>query len=335
MAGNGSKSRRRHAGIGLLADVGLGAASDLTDLLAHLGVTAHAGAGRLLADRQARIVHAMTLHRLVLVGYGVLRPIAHAVLGVVLLVLRMLLLCVLLLCVLLRVLVLRHVRLSHATHFVVLVMLTAFMVVVMLALLLEVPLVVTLLVHTVVVSGMLPFVPPIVHPLMHVVHIRGTLHVWGSRHHRLIVLGLHRRVRNDRLHTVLRGCGSKELSHHSNHRLHHGMPLDEHDTHDVGVIARDEHGMITHQNSHGGLRCDLTQFDCFVDDRIPAIVPNPVGLASSPSGIRVPIENGHDSVVAQYAFDSAVCHGSSWERGRRGSTGSSAMRQMREAGVQA
>jgi TatD DNase family protein len=59
---------------------------------------------------------------------------------------------------------------------------------------------------------------------------------------------------------------------------------------------------------------DVAELDCLHDDRVPPIVTDPVGLTTAVGGVREPIEDSHDAIVAQYAFYFAVGHGVSWDR---------------------
>ena len=102
---------------------------------------------------------------------------------------------------------------------------------------------------------------------------------------------------------------TKELTHHADDRLHHGVALDEHNANDMLVIARNEDGMVADEHAHGRLVGNLAKLHGFEDDRIPSIITNPMGLLGAAlCGVGVPIEDRHDSVVAQDAFNSAVCH---------------------------
>ncbi|GEM_PF-3025533 len=88
------------------------------------------------------------------------------------------------------------------------------------------------------------------------------------------------------------------------------MTLDEHHAHNMFVVAGNKHRVVTDKYSYGGLVGDLAKLDGFEDDRIPAIVADPVGLlCAALGGVGVPIEDGHDTIVAQDAFNSAICHG--------------------------
>lgn len=54
---------------------------------------------------------------------------------------------------------------------------------------------------------------------------------------------------------------AKELSDHSYHRLHHRMTLDEHHTHHVLLIARNEHSVLPNEHSNLGLVGNLPEAD--------------------------------------------------------------------------
>ena len=87
------------------------------------------------------------------------------------------------------------------------------------------------------------------------------------------------------------------------------MPLDEHHTHNVLLIAGDEHCVLP--DKHANLRFigDLTESHGLEDDRTPLVVPHPRGLHTRRSLFRREVEDRHDSVVSKYAFNSAEsCH---------------------------
>jgi hypothetical protein len=88
------------------------------------------------------------------------------------------------------------------------------------------------------------------------------------------------------------------------------VALDEDDADDMLLIPGYEDSVITDEHAHGRLIRDGAKLHGFEDDRIPAVVTDPLRFSTTTlGGIRIPIEDGHDSIVAQDAFYSAVCHG--------------------------
>lgn len=85
------------------------------------------------------------------------------------------------------------------------------------------------------------------------------------------------------------------------------MALDEDHADDVLVVARDQHGVFTNEHPNRGLASDLAQPDGLHNDRAPAIIADPrdiTCLVLSPGDI----ENCHNSIVSQYAFNSCRRH---------------------------
>lgn len=102
----------------------------------------------------------------------------------------------------------------------------------------------------------------------------------------------------------LRLAGPEELPHHADDRLHHGVALDEDDTDNVLFVAGHEDSVVAHQYANRGFVGDLPELHRLHDDRVPPIVTNPLGV----SAVGVPVEDRHDAIVAQDAFDFAVGH---------------------------
>src|SRR5690606_8566643 len=96
----------------------------------------------------------------------------------------------------------------------------------------------------------------------------------------------------------------EELPHHADDRLHDGVTLDEDDADNVLLVAGHEDGVIAHEDADRRLVGDLPELHRLHDDRVPPLVTDPFGVAA----FGVPVENCHDAVVAQDAFDFAVGH---------------------------
>ncbi len=87
------------------------------------------------------------------------------------------------------------------------------------------------------------------------------------------------------------------------------MTLDEHHTHHVLLIARNEHGVLTDEHANLGLVGNLPEADRLENNGAPFFVAYPGGLHARRSLFRREVEDRHDSVVSKYAFNSAEsCH---------------------------
>ena len=107
------------------------------------------------------------------------------------------------------------------------------------------------------------------------------------------------------------------------------MTLDEDDTDDMLVVARHEHGMIADEHADGGLLGNLAKLHSFEDDGVPPLITDPLRFPTL-RGVREPIEDCHDAVVAQDTFESCCwAFVFSWDRGRSIFTAILSKRQSR------
>jgi hypothetical protein len=107
---------------------------------------------------------------------------------------------------------------------------------------------------------------------------------------------------------------AEELPDHADDRLHDWVTLDEDDADDVFLVSGHEDGVVADQDADGRLVGDLPELHRFHDDGVPPLVTNPFGFAAL-GGIGVPVEDSHDAIVAEDAFNFAVGHVISWGRG--------------------
>lgn len=106
------------------------------------------------------------------------------------------------------------------------------------------------------------------------------------------------------------------------------MAFDEDDTDDVLLVTGHEHRVVAHEDADGWFVGDLPKLHRLHDDRVPPIITNPLGFAAL-GGIGVPVENSHDAIVAENAFNFVVGHVFSWGRGHQFFTAALSQRQSR------
>jgi hypothetical protein len=109
-------------------------------------------------------------------------------------------------------------------------------------------------------------------------------------------------------HARLTRARTKELTNHTHNRLNHGMALDEDNAYNMVLVARDQDCVIAYQDSNRRFRRNLPQLHGFMDNRMPALIAYPLRVTGA-TRFRMPVEDRHNAVVAQNAFNSSVCHG--------------------------
>jgi hypothetical protein len=83
------------------------------------------------------------------------------------------------------------------------------------------------------------------------------------------------------------------------------VALDEHHAHDMLFVSRDEHCVLSHEDTNLRFIRDLSKPHRLENDGTPFVVADPRRLHPRLSLFRREVEDRHDSVVSKYAFNSA------------------------------